>query len=109
MTPEELLALTPAEREALPLHRYDRAQPDNGHCTGCIRCTGCAGCTGCTYCTDCHDCTGCVGCVVCFGCVGCAHCQGVHGGQGLRYVYKGVQLTAEQWAEVRRADESETK
>jgi hypothetical protein len=96
MTPEQLLALPPAEREALPRHDFG-SKPTRGDCTGCISCTDCMSCTDCTDCTDCARCAGCANCT---GCADCADCRSISCGKGLRYVAWGVQLTAEQYAQL---------
>ena len=102
MTPEEILALTPAE--------YGQLLPFD--CTGCTRCNDCADCTGCTdctRCTRCWDCARCTGCTRCSGgwdctdctrCTDCWDCAGIENGRGLRYVAFGVQLTAQQWQQL---------
>jgi hypothetical protein len=73
MTPEQLLALTRAERQALP-------QVDCGSNVDCRSCTNCVRCTNCDGCRDCAD------------------CIGIRFGTGLRFVAYGIQLTADQWA-----------
>jgi hypothetical protein len=36
----------------------------------------------------------------CSNCSGCSYCYGIVGGRGLRFVYKGVQLTEEQYRRI---------
>ena len=109
MTPEELLTMTPEERaKPAPVLMGSEGTGCVGctnceHCAICTNCMGCTNCTNCWYCkncTNCEHCKKCMGCTKCTDCWSCTKCIGIVGGNGLRYVAWGVQLTAEQWGQL---------
>ena len=88
MTAEELLALTDEQRHELDLFDYKAA---NAHCSDCSDCSYCSGCSYCSYCSDCSGCS---------RCLNCSDCYGIVDGRNLRFVYKGIQLTEEQYRSI---------
>jgi hypothetical protein len=88
VTKDELLALSPSELTALPavdMTSETRAWT-NAYCTSCVRCYRCV------HCHDCYDCS------VCYD---CNDCIGITHGWSLRFVAWGMQLTEDEYRQLR--------
>lgn len=111
ITAEQLIALGKEGRKNL-LQVSVKVNINCFECRQCNRCTNCNKCYNCNFCinteysTNCFNCFGCFNCDKCincsscdqcYECTDCFKCMQIIGGQNLKFVAYGIQLTEDQY------------
>lgn len=90
ITKDQLLSMSAEDRKKISHFEYFQVNNNSN----CSYCSSCYDCHGCSDCSGCHECFGCSECHECFS---CSSCHGISNGRNLKHVYKGIQLTEEEY------------